>query len=99
MDGTEPMTKSETESLVRLGLGLALNICLWPLVHGLARWSSYDREARIALISGSLAVAALVAVVPLFWRGKPWQAPFAFLLLWLPAAALYAVVCTAIHLQ
>jgi hypothetical protein len=99
LGGTERMTRPEKENLMRLGFGMGLNLCLWPQVRGLAAWSSYDREARIALIGGSLAVAAVVAVVPLFWRGKPWQAPLAFILLWLPAASLYVSVCTAFHLR
>ena len=91
------MTKSDTEGFVRLGVGFALNLCLWPLVQGLAKWSSYDRETRLALISGSLAAAAMVSLIPVFWRGKAWQAPIAFVLLWLPALALYGVVVTVIH--
>ncbi len=63
---------------------------LWPLFQGLARWSSYEREAGLALISGSLAAAALVSLAPVFWRGKAWQAPIAFVLLWLPGFALSA---------
>jgi hypothetical protein len=91
------MTKFDREGFVRLGVGLALNLCLWPLVSGLAKWSSYDRETRLAFVSGSLAAAAVVSVIPLFWRGKPWQAPLAFVLLWLPGLTLYAVICTVLH--
>jgi len=79
------MIKSGTEGYVRLGVGVALNLCLWPLVDGLAKWGSYERETRLALISGSLAAATFVSVVPVFWRGKAWHAPIAFVLLWLPA--------------
>ena len=86
------MTKSKTEGWVRLGIGGALNACLWAVWYGASRWSSYDREYRLALIGGALATAALVSVVPIFWRGHAWQTPFAFLLLWLPGAVLLGVV-------
>jgi len=91
------MTKSKTEGWVRLALGTILNACLWPLWRGLSMWSSHDREYHLALISGAIAAAALVTVVPLFWRGQPWQAPIAFVLLWLPALALYQVASIAIR--
>ena len=85
---------------MRLGVGLILNLCLWPCFQGLARWGSYERATRLALISGSLAAVALVSLVPVFWRGKAWHAPIAFVLLWLPGFALYQVVLTVIgHFQ
>jgi hypothetical protein len=86
------MTKSKTEGWWRLGVGVILNACLWPVFTGLSRWSSYDREYRLALIGGALAAAALISVVPIFWRGHAWQTPFAFLLLWLPGVVLFGVV-------
>ncbi len=91
------MTRSDTQSYVRLGVGLALDVCLWPLIKAGAVWGSYERETRIALISGSVAAAAVVVVVPLFWQGKPWQAPIAFVLLWLPILAFYGVILTLVH--
>ena len=90
------MTRSDTENFIRLGIGLALNLCLWPLGRELAKWGSYERETQLALISGSLAAVALVSVAPLFWRGRAWQTPIAFVLLWLPAFALYGIVSSVI---
>lgn len=86
------MTRSKTEGWLRLGTGVVLNAVLWPLTQALSRWSGYDREAHLALVAASVAAAALIAVLPLFWRGQPWQAPIAFVLVWLPVFALYAVV-------
>jgi hypothetical protein len=90
------MTKSNTESWVRLAVGVILNGCLWPLMQGMGKWSSYDRELRLALLGMALAATALVAVVPLFWRGRAWQVPIAFVLLWLPALVLWGAVSSAI---
>jgi hypothetical protein len=61
-------------------------------MKGLSTRGSYDVDARLALANAAVAVTALVIVVPLFWRGQPWQAPIAFLLLWLPAFVLFVVV-------
>ena len=90
------MLKSEIEGWIRLVIGIVLNGCLWPLAAALAKWSSYEREARVTLLAGGVATAALVTVVPLFWRGKPWQVPIAFVLLWLPFFVLYGVFSCAI---
>ena len=86
------MTRTKTEEWFRLGLGTTLNLVLWPLVQSLGRWSSYERESRLMLLASSLGVVALVAIIPLFWRGQPWQAPIAFLLMLLPLIALYLAV-------
>ena len=91
------MTKSKREGWIRLAVGVVLNACLWPVWLGLSRWSSYDREYRLTLISGAIAAAAFVSIVPLFWRGQPWQVPLAFVLLWLPVLALYGVVSFTIN--
>jgi hypothetical protein len=90
------MAKSDIESWVRLAVGVILNGCVWPLMQGMAKWSSYDRELRFALLGTAIAATALVAVIPLFWRGRPWQAPIAFVLLWLPALILWNVVSSVI---
>jgi hypothetical protein len=82
-----------TEAWLRLVVGIVLNVALWPFTAGLARWGNYGRESRFLLLSIAAAVTALVTVIPLFWRGKPWQAPIAFILLWLPLLALYGSVC------
>ena len=86
------MTRSKGEAWVRLGLGIALNACLWPVVRGLSVWSNYEREFRLTFLAGVLAAVTIVVVIPIFWRGHPWQAPLAFVLLWLPGFALYASV-------
>ena len=91
------MIKSDTEGFVRLALGLALNVCLWPLIQAFGGWSTYEREMLLSLISASLAAAVVVAVVPLFRHGKPWQVPLAFVLLWLPALAVCSVIVTLGH--
>jgi len=86
------MTKSKIEGFARLAVGVLLNTCLWPVFKGLTGWSSYDREYRLALIGGALAAATFVFIVPTFWRGQPWQAPIAFVLLWLPILVLFQVM-------
>ena len=86
------MTKSNREGWWRLGIGVVLNTCLWPVFSGLSRWGSYDREYQLLLLGGAVATAALVSVTPTFWRGQPFQTPFAFLLLWLPGAVLWRVI-------
>jgi hypothetical protein len=90
------MTRSKTEGWLRLGTGVVLNAVLWPLTQVLSKWSSYDREAHLAILTAAVAAAALVSVIPLFWRGQPWQSPIAFVLIWLPAFALYGVVSLVI---
>jgi hypothetical protein len=79
-------------------IGVVLNGCLWALATAFSMWSSYDREARVALLAAGFAAAALVTVVPLFWRGKPWQAPIAFVLLWLPFFVLWGAFSRAIEM-
>lgn len=98
LDGMTRKPNSETEGWMRLVIGIVLNACLWPLAAAISRWSSYDREARITLLAGGVAAAALAIVVPLFWRGRPWQAPIAFVLLWLPLLVLCGVFSRAIEM-
>ena len=92
------MPKSEREGWGRLVTGVVLNGCLWPLAGAISMWSSYDRKARVTLLAAGVAATALVTVVPLFWRGKPWQAPIAFVLLWLPFFVLCAAFSRAIEM-
>jgi hypothetical protein len=66
-------------------------------MQAMAKWSSSDRELRLALLGTAVAATSLVAVVPLFWRGRPWQAPIAFMLLWLPALVLWGAVSSVIN--
>jgi hypothetical protein len=93
------MNSSRTEQWVRLGLGTALNIVLWQVAHIVKRDSSIDREFRDTMLSAVIGTFTLVCVVPLFWRGQPWQAPLAFVLMPLPGFALFmAVSFAATHL-
>jgi hypothetical protein len=82
--------------MVRLLLGFALNVGLWSVAQGFSMWRNYDREFRLLLLSGGLSVAALVAVVPVIWRGKSWQLTIAFLLLFLPTFGLLGTILTAL---
>src|SRR5438445_183587 len=91
------LDQRQKECLARLFVGFALNIPLYFLVHRLAMWSSIEREVRLSLIGGALAIATLVFVTPVFWRGAPWQAPIAFVLLFfLPGLVLLSVVSTVL---
>ena len=65
--------KRQKEGLARLLLGFALNIPLYLLVHPLAGWSSIEREIHLSLIAGSLAIATLVFVTPVFLMMQPTQ--------------------------
>lgn len=92
------MGRRQKESLTRLFVGFALNIPLYFVFHDLALWSSIEREFRLNLIGGSLAVATLVFVTPVFWRGAPWQATLAFVLgFFLPGLVLVSVVSTILE--
>ena len=75
-------------SLYRLVAGLVCNILI--LLPGEVGKSNAPSSAYVLVVS--FATAGFVFVVPVFWRGVPWQAPIAFVLLWLPALALYMVI-------
>jgi hypothetical protein len=93
----EPLHKDrrQKEGLARLVVGLALNVGLWFVFPELAKWSTVQKEIRDHLIGGSLAAAVWVFVVPVFWRGIPWQAPIAFVLIFfLPGFAFVSVLMT-----
>lgn len=79
------------QEFVRLILGLLLNLALWFVFRELALFSTVDREFRIAFLGGCIASATLVIVIPIFWKGKAWHAPIAFLMLWLPAIVFWQV--------
>ena len=81
----------QKEGLIRLIVGLVLNVPLYFVVHQLALWSSSEREFRLNLIGICLAAPILVFVLPIFWRGAPWHAPLALLLLVLPGFMLVSV--------
>jgi hypothetical protein len=85
--------KRTTEGWLRLGIGVVLNVVLVLLSGPAGRWGGYyDREAHFALILIAAAAPAFVAVIPLFWRGEPWQAPVALVLLLLPSVVLLTAV-------
>jgi hypothetical protein len=86
------MDAPQKEGLARMFVGFALNIPLYFLVPRLAVWSTIEREFQLSLLGGSLAIATLVFVTPVFWRGAPWQAPIAFaLIFFLPGFVLVAL--------
>ena len=92
------MEKRPKEGTTRLCVGLALNIGLWVVNPGLNKSGSIGSEGRLSLIAGSLAIATLVFVIPVFWRGAPWQAPIAFVLIFfLPGLALLTIVGTLLR--
>jgi hypothetical protein len=75
-----------TEGWLRLCIAVVLNFALWLLLQrGSSPWDTYKSDAFFLIFKLAVAAVALVATIPLFWRGKPWQAPIAFVLLWLPA--------------
>lgn len=82
------------DGLIRLILGIALNVGLWFVFERMNRWSSVEREFRLAFLGGSLAAVTAGVLLPVFWRGAPWQAPVALAFLWLPGSVLYLVLLT-----
>jgi hypothetical protein len=90
------MTRT-TEGWFRLGTGVVLNVVLLLCSGPAASWGGYDREAHYSLIMLAVAVPAFVMIVPLFWRGQPWQAAVAFPLLCLPVIVLWAVADTILN--
>src|SRR5260221_4974652 len=87
------LDKRQKEGLARLCLGFALNIGLWFLGFGLGKGWGNERDIGPSLAAGSLAIATLVFVSPVFWRGAPWQAPIAFVLIFfLPGFVLVSVL-------
>ncbi len=82
------------EGWLRLGIGVGLNVALLLCSAPYARWGSYNQEAHGDLIVLALSAPALVTIIPLYWRGEPWQAALALPLLFLPAMCLWVVVGT-----
>jgi len=82
---------------VRFGLGTIFNVVLWQFVgKELGTWGGIEREFRIAMVGGCVGAAALVCLVPIFWRGDSWQAPLAFVLVPLPVLSLFMAVLFAV---
>lgn len=80
---------------LRLAMGGALNIALWPIFMGLAKWSNLEREFNLNLVGGSVAGVTLVVVLPVFWKGIPEQTPIACLLIILPCYVCGGAILTA----
>jgi hypothetical protein len=92
------MDKRRAEGVTRLCAGFALNVGLWLVLGGLSTFSSIEREVRLSFIGGGLAVVTWVLVTPIFWRGEPWQAPVAFILIaFFPSLVLYSVIATLLR--
>lgn len=91
------MTKLPKECSDRLAVGFVLNIGLWFALPEMSKWSSLEREIRANLIGVSLAAMTLVFVIPVFWRGLPWQAPLAFVLIFfLPGLTMFSVITSIV---
>lgn len=90
------MKKSRAEEWLRLGLGTVLNVFLWQVAHIGKASSNIEREFRDTMLSAVIGALTLVCVVPVFWRGQPWQAPLAFVLMPLPGFALFMAVNFAV---
>jgi hypothetical protein len=84
--------RSNTQGFVRLGAGLVLNAILWTVISPGRAWDGHERQAWLDLFGASLGIAAIVITIPVFWRGQPWQAPIAFLLLWFPGFAIFTAL-------
>jgi hypothetical protein len=93
------MPKRPKECLARLIVGVVLNIGLWLVCRGICgRGGILERDIPLSLIGGALAGATWVFVVPVFWRGAPWQVPVAFaVVFFLPCLVLVSVVANALQ--
>jgi hypothetical protein len=79
-----------TEAWLRLGLAVALNLGLLLCAAYGGRSSDFDWvwERPVFVLS----VLTVVAAVPLYWRGQPWQAALVLPLIVLPILEFYTVV-------
>ena len=77
--------------LARLAFGFVLNVGLWLVFQKLKMSGGVERVFQLALFGGCLALAAWVFLLPVFWKGTPWQAPIVAALLWLPVLVLVQV--------
>jgi hypothetical protein len=76
-----------TEGGLRLGIGVVLNVLL--LLQ-----SGMEPVGYHAVIYVAASVSAVVTMIPIFWRGEPWQAAVAIALLLLPVMAIAVIVET-----
>jgi len=92
------MDKRQTEVLVRLIFGFVLNCVLWVVFSGFGKsFGAVERDIRLHFIGGCLAATTWVVVVPIFWQGKAWQVPLAFVLVFfLPGLAVLSVITTIV---
>ena len=86
------MKKQKQRSFARLIVGFLLNVVLWFVFRQMSMSGSIERDFHINLLGGCLAGTAIVIILPIFWRGVPWQGPLAFVLLWLPGLVLYGTL-------
>ena len=86
------MDRRRKEGLARLVGALVLNAVLYFITIRLALWSGIEREFRLNLVGSFVATLALVLVLPVFWRGEPWHAPVALLLVALPGFIMFSVL-------
>ncbi len=71
-----------------------MDVALWFVFRKMSLWGGMEREFRLAFLGGSLAAVTAIVLLPVFWRGAPWQAPVALAFLWLPGSVLYLVLLT-----
>ena len=91
------MDKRTREGFIRLTLGITLDVGLWFVYVNMSRWSSVDKEFRFAFWGGSLAAVVATVLLPVFWRGAPWQAPIAMAFLSLPGVMFFQVLTTLLR--
>lgn len=84
--------KKHIECTTRLGVGFLLNGVLWFVFRRASMWGGIEREFHVNLLSGCLAIVALVFVLPVFWKGASWQVPMALLLIALPSVVVFSVI-------
>jgi len=91
------LDRRQREGWIRLGFGFLLNIPLYFVCLDLTKFSAFEKEIRDNFIGACLAAVIWVTVIPVFWRGTPWQAPIAFLLIFFqPGFVLYSIISMAI---
>jgi hypothetical protein len=79
---------------MRLAIGVALDLVVLLCSANLARSGG---EGDFAVTNIAAAAGAVVVLIPIFWRGEPWQAAASIAFLLLPVMVLWAVVDTIIH--
>ena len=88
------MDASKTKAMLRCRLGIAgvLLVALFFVTQRLAVWRNIERETYLQLAASGLAVAILVIVAPILWRGDWVQRLLAAVLCVLPVLCLLGLV-------